>query len=227
MVVGFGFSVYAWQHGWVPPHRAGWSWVSGYWAYGYWHPGYWAPVAPAPVHYVYVPGYWNTDVYVEGYYRSDGRSGWDWVEGYYLEDETYVPGHWLPAGEPPQGYLWEPGFFDGEAYVDGFWRPAYRSGFTWMSTFFDEDGIYNGGYWLPLDDRIGEDWVPGWFDGGDWVEGYWISEDEVAAEDLTAWEPDPGFDDGWDADSLEQPMVDEIDLGDAPLAMPVPYSSEG
>ena len=225
VVVGFGFGVYAWSDVWVPPSRAGWAWVPGYWAYGYWHPGYWAPVAPAPVHYVYVPGYWQQDVYVEGYYRSDGRDGWDWVEGYYLDDGSYVPGHWSPAGEPPQGYLWEPGFFDGETYVDGFWRPEFRAGFTWVSAFFDADGVYNAGYWLPLDDRFGEDWVPGWFDGSSWVEGYWVPEDEVAAEDLSAWEPEEGFDDGWQQPvDAKQPPVEELDLGDAPLAMPVPYT---
>jgi hypothetical protein len=226
VVVGFGFGVYAWNHSWAPPYRAGWAWVPGYWNWGYWHPGYWAPTRPAPVHYVYVPGSWYSDAYVEGYYRADARDGWVWVDGYYLEDGTAVPGHWLPDGEPPQGYMWEPGFFDGESYVDGFWRPEFRAEYTWLSAFFDEDGVYNAGYWLPLSDRFGEDWVPGWFDGNTWVEGYWVPEDEVASTDLTTWESAEGYDDGWDSAPVDirQPTVEEFDLGDAPLALPVPYS---
>ncbi len=233
VVVGFGFVTYAWTSQWAPPHRTGWVWVPGYSMYGYWHPGHWSPVAPAPVHYVYVPGWWDNEVYVEGYYRKDGRDGWAWVSGEYLDDGTYIPGHWIPEGSAPEGYLWESGFFDGEAWIDGFWRPEYRAGHQWLSAYFDADGIYNSGYWLPLEERLDHVWVPGWFDGTQWVEGYWLHEDEVTEEAFEAWSPEDGFDDGWengagwgDGEVLknQSPQGVELDgeFGDAPLALPVP-----
>jgi hypothetical protein len=229
-VVNFGFSIYPWYGWWVPPARAGWSWVPGYWAYGYWHPGHWAPVSYAPRGYVYVPGWWEDEVYVDGYYRTEQRSDWEWVDGYYLDDGTYVRGHWSPTGNAPDGYAWEAGFWDGEQYVDGFWRPEFRSGFVWVGSYYDEDGIYHSGYWMPQDDRVGQLWIPGWFDGNEWVEGYWVAETEVTEQAIESWEAPEGAQDGWDdeidprgdapAAQLIQKYRDET--GEAPLALPVP-----
>ncbi len=199
VVVGFGFSVHAWYDWWAPPHRAGWLWVPGYYHWGYWHPGHWRPAAIAPIHYVYVPGWWETEtVYVEGYYRSEARSEWDWVEGYYLEDGVYVRGHWIPAEPGPDGYLWESGFWDGETWVDGFWRPEFRSDYYWISSFYDEDGVFHSGYWMPIEAQEGYVWIPGWFDGNGWEEGYWVRDEEVYEADIEAWEPAAGWDDGWE-----------------------------
>jgi len=185
------------------------------------------------VHYVYVPGWWDNEVYVEGYYRKDGRDGWVWVPGEYLEDGAYIPGHWIPRGDSPDGYVWEPGFFDGTTWVDGFWRPEFRPGYQWLSAYYDAEGIYNSGYWLPLEERASHVWVPGWFDGTQWVEGTWLHESEVTAEAFEDWSPEPGFDAGWENGSgwgdgevvrnqSPQDVVLDGEFDDAPLALPVP-----
>jgi hypothetical protein len=197
-VVGFGFAVYPWYDYWAPPPRYGWMWMPGYWTWGYWYPGHWRPLVTAPVGYVYVPGWWEADVYVDGYYRVEQRDDWYWVDGYYLDDGTYIRGHWAPDDGAPEGYTWVPGFWDGEQYVDGFWRPEYRQGFRWVSGFYDEDGVFEAGYWLPVDERVGEIWVPGWFDGNTWVEGYWVGEDDYYSTDIESWQPEEGWDDGWE-----------------------------
>lgn len=231
-VVGFGFAVDPGGVAWVPPVRAGWTWVPGFYSWGYWHPGFWRPVRTAPVGYTYVPGWWEDDVYVEGYYRTEARAEWQWVEGYYLDDGSYVRGHWIPTGDAPEGYVWEPGFWDGETYVDGFWRPEYRVGYVWVSAFYDQDGIFHGGYWLPTEERSGQEWIPGWFDGSDWVEGYWLPTSEMTESALGRYTPPEGFDDGWDDDeeySRQAPppratiAPRESDVGppDQPLALPI------
>ncbi|MCK6507210.1 hypothetical protein L6R53_28205 [Myxococcota bacterium] len=228
VVVHFDFVVHAWAQWWVPPPRAGWVWVPGYWAWGYWHPGYWRPVAPPPVRagvtYVYVPGWWQGDLYIEGWWRPVTRSDgeWTWVEGYYLEDGTWVPGHWRPAGHSPEGYIWEPGFFDGETWVDGFWRPEFYAGFVWVSRAFDEDGVYHAGYWEPIEDRPGQVWIPGWFDGTQWVQGYWVDEAEYQSADPQNWQPEEGWDDGW-----EEPEAPVEGAPELPLALPVEVGTEG
>jgi hypothetical protein len=227
VVVGFGFPTYAWVDTWLPPARAGWVWVPGSWAYGWWTPGYWMPLSPAPVGYAYVPGWWDRDVYVEGYFRSDARDGWEWVEGFYTEDGTYIPGHWRPLGDGPEGYVWEPGFFDGNQEVDGFWRPEFRDDYRWVSSYFEESGLYHAGYWEPLADRPGFVWVPGWFDGNEWIEGKWVSEEEYRTTDPSTWRPE----DGWDgtgappapAGPPPEKIRDRLDaLPPKPLAIPVP-----
>ncbi len=225
VVVHFGFAVYPWDVAWVPPARSGWVWVPGYWSGPVWVPGHWAPVHRGPVvvrhrTYVYVPGYWQHDIYVEGYYRVDSRDDgdWEWVEGYYLEDGTAVPGHWVPAGPAPAGYTWEPGFFDGETWVGGFWRPEFRAGYYWVGAVFDEDGVYQAGYWMPVEEEDGEVWIPGWFDGEAWNEGYWVDEEEYYASDPENYEPEEGWDEGWDD---EDSVVSESDDDDVPLAIPV------
>ncbi|MEZ4240050.1 MAG: hypothetical protein R3F59_28660 [Myxococcota bacterium] len=229
-VVGFGFTTYPWYGWWVPPSRAGWTWVPGYWAYGYWNPGYWAPIRTAPVGYVYVPGWWENEVYVEGYYRSDDRPEWEWVEGYYLDDGTYVRGYWMPTGGGPDGYTWEPGFWDGEQYVDGFWRPEYRNDYVWVDSYYDAEGIYHSGYWMPQDDVGGQTWIPGWFDGNEWVEGYWVPDAQITAEAVDDWVPPEGVQDGWQDETIDERgdapparLIQryEEETGEAPLALPV------
>jgi len=199
MVVDFPFATYAWSSWWVPPPRPGWTWMAGYYYYGTYYPGYWRPDYVAPTNYAYVPGFWSASTYVEGYYRQSSRPDWSWVDGYYLEDGTYVEGHWQPNKAGPEGYLWEPGFFDGQTYVDGFWRPEYRSGYTWVSSYYDDQGVRHNGYWLPLDDRAGQVWIPGWFDGDQWVTGYWVDQTEYKNADPSSYQA-PGLDAGWQQD---------------------------
>lgn len=226
VVVAFSFGVDPWSPVWVPPSRAGYVWVPGVWVGPTWIPGYWAPVNRAVAGYVYVPGYWDGPAYVEGFYRVDRRDdgGWSWVDGYYLDDGTYVRGHWAPTGEPPAGYTWEPGFWDGQTWVDGFWRPTFRTGYAWVSSFHDGDGVFHAGYWAPVDDVPGMVWIPGWFDGAAWVEGYWVDQGEYETTDVQAWSPDEGWDAGWDEADVDDPVWIDTSTSDAaarPLGIPV------
>lgn len=229
VVVGFGFGCDPWAANWAPPRRNGWMWMPGTWtAWGYWSPGYWAPQprVTVPVGYVYVPGWWdNGDVYVEGYYRTRSRNGWTWSEGYYLDDGQYVRGHWVPQGQGPDGYSWEPGFWSGENWVEGFWRPEFRSGFTWVSSYYDEDSIFHAGYWMPTQDQPGSVWVPGWFDGNAWQEGYWEDERKYGAADIQNWQPEDGWNDGWEAGEGwgDGEVIENRGTtgDDRPIAMPV------
>jgi hypothetical protein len=232
VVVSFGFTTHAWVDTWVPPSRAGWAWSPGYYSYGYYNPGYWRPVAPAPAHYLYVAGHWDRETYVEGFYRPEQRDDgdWEWLEGAYLDNGVYAPGHWRPLMDPPDdGYLWEPGFWDGETWVEGFWRPEFRSDYTWLSAYYDEDGVYHAGYWLPQLDQGGYTWVPGWFDGNTWVEGYWVVNEEWSSADIDGYVPEQGYDDGWelgagwgDGEVLESEAdASAAEVPDLPLGVPV------
>ena len=216
--VDLPFVAYAWDTGWAPPPRYGWLWVSGYWVGGMWFPGYWAPIAPAPIWvgatYVYEPGWWMGPTYVEGYWRVADRHGWVWVPGQYVGDD-YVWGHWEPVAPARAGYVWEAGFWDGEVYVEGFWREEYRAGYRWVSSAYDRGGIYHAGYWEPIDDQPGYVWIPGWFDGLKWVPGYWVRQADVDAADPEHWQPEPGWNEGWDS-----PQRPSEDAG-PPLALPV------
>ena len=231
VVVHFGFRTHAWTDNWTPARRTGWRWVPGYWDYGYWHPGHWTPTSRPRAHYIYVPGWWDREVYVDGYYRSEKRTDgdWEWTEGYYLEDGTYVRGHWRPGDAGPEGYSWEPGFWDGEMWSDGFWRPEFRSGYTWVSAYFDEDGIFHSGYWMPLEDMPDYVWIPGWFDGNEWVDGYWVAEAEYFEEDLSTWQPEQGWDDweiggGWGhGEVLDNQSETQVESEHRPLGMPVQW----
>jgi hypothetical protein len=197
-VVRFTFAIDPWIEVWVPPVRIGFVWVAGRWVGGHWQPGHFRPNAPPPSGYVFVPGFWYGENYVEGYYRPSERAGWRWVDGTYLDDGTYTWGTWEPLGPGPDGYVWEAGFYDGESYVDGFWRPQYRSSYRWVSAYYDADGVYHAGYWMPTEDRAGQVWVPGWFDGNEWVPGYWVAVEQFEEADPAAWTPEPGWDGGWE-----------------------------
>ncbi len=208
-----------WVEGWAPPPRAGWEWVPGGVVQGQWWPGYWRPVSPAPIYgpatYVWVPGFWDYGVWFEGYWRIASRPGWVWIDGVYLASRHHLRGYWLPTSDAPEGYVWEPGFWDGEDWVGGFWRPESRVGYRWVSSAFDEQGLFHAGYWEPLQDEPGMVWVPGWFDGTSGQEGYWVPQAEYEAADPAGWQPDEGWDDGWrDADDGVP------DPGDPPLALP-------
>ncbi|MFZ5477648.1 MAG: hypothetical protein ACOZNI_12800, partial [Myxococcota bacterium] len=219
VVVWLDFTPDPWVDHWAPPGRPGWVWVPGHWSGPRWIPGHWAPSYGPPVYagarYVYVPGWWVGPVYVDGYWRTEARDGWVWVDGYYLEDGTYVWGHWEPAGDGPDGYVWEPGFWDGEVWVEGFWRPEFRAGYRWVSSWYDDDGVYHAGYWEPVEDKPGHVWIPGWFDGERWVGGEWVTEAEYEAADPERYQPEEGWDDGH-----EGAATTEADEG-PPLAVPV------
>lgn len=220
VVVGsFGWDCHPWRSSWAPPMRSGWTWVGGYHRHGYWNPGYWAP--PRTVvrtSYVYVPGWWVGTNYVEGYQRPQQRDDgdWVWVDGYYLEDGTYIWGHWMPTKAGPQGYVWEPGFWDGETYVDGFWRPQFRRGFAWVSAFYADDGVFHSGYWMPNQQEQGMTWVPGWFDGNTWNEGEWVPDQQFNNANVQDYQPADGWQAGWDEDNGQY----NVEEG-SPLALPI------
>jgi hypothetical protein len=216
VVVSLPFVVDPWAFAWVPPARHGWTWIPGHFEHGFWVPGHWAPVGPPVVGYVYVPGWWHGDVYVSGYYRVAERDRWRWIEGRYGPDDSYIPGHWQPTGAVPDGYTWEAGFFDGEIWVEGYWRPVARGGYRWVPARTTSDGVRNGGYWDPIESRADSVWIPGWFDGNQWVEGYWVSKSEYDATDPSTWEPDAG----WDADDEESD--DDSAQEGPPVAIAVP-----
>jgi len=223
-VVRFSFATTPWVVAWAPPPRVGFIWVSGYYSYDSWQPGSWEPEYiddGAPDGYAWVPGWWEGDVYIEGYWRLEYRTDgdWEWVDGYYLDDNAYVRAHWRPLGPAPQGYTWEPGFWDGESLNDGFWRPQARRDFDWIPAFYDEEGIINTGYWYPTRSEPEQVWIPGWFDGNEWSEGYWVDEGEYRDADIEGWEPEEGWNAGWeDADVSEDALAP-----DAPLAVPLDY----
>lgn len=224
-IAWLGFGVYAWTYDWVPPARAGFVWVPGYWSAGIWFPGYWTPIGPAPVvvntSYVYVPGWWVSDVYVEGFYRpvvrDDGE--WTWVDGYYLADGTYVWGHWVPNTPAPDGYVWVPGYWDGEQWLGGFWRPERRQDYVWVAPYYAEDGVFHSGYWEPKVALPGHVWIPGWFDGEQWIEGYWVTEQEYSSTDTSTWEAPEGWNDGWE--ETDEVEAEPLDDGSLPLAIPI------
>lgn len=211
VVVSFGYATQPWSTSWAPPPRDGWVWVPGRrMPGGYWSPGYWRPRSTPPSGYTYVPGYWAGDTYVEGYYRATVRNGWTWVPGGYVAPGQYAPGTWRPLQAVPDGFVWEPGFYDGAQYVDGFWRPAARSGHRWIPATWAADGTRVSGYWQPLEARPGFVWVPGWFDGSGWVEGYWESASDYRRG--TARPP---------AAPEEGELAPEVEGPEQPLALPV------
>ena len=169
-----------------------------------------------------MPGWWEGDVYIEGYWRLEYRSDgdWEWVEGYYRDDGSYARAHWRPLGAAPQGYVWEAGFWDGESLVDGFWRPQARRDHVWIEAFYDEEGLINTGYWYPRVEQAGQVWIPGWFDGNTWSEGYWVDEREYRDADIEAWEPEEGWNAGWEE------TEPEVIAPEAPLAVPQDYPLE-
>ncbi|MEC7946391.1 MAG: hypothetical protein VX265_02420 [Myxococcota bacterium] len=225
-VVWFPWSVDPWSPYWMPPARRGWTWMPGGWVGGVWWPGYYTPTTTLyidqGVHYVYVPGWWERDAYVEGYWRRAQRDDgdWIWVDGYYLEDGVYVRGHWMPAEAGPEGYVWEAGFWDGEVWVAGFWRPQYRRGYRWVASYYDGSGVFVGGHWEPIENREGSVWIPGWFDGNGWVDGYWVTERAYRDADPDSWQPAAGWDAGreqTEAAPSPPPVLED----DAPLAVPI------
>jgi hypothetical protein len=150
-----------------------------------------------------------------------------WIDGEYVDEGVYSRGHWKPSNDGPEGYVWEPGFYDGETYVDGFWRPQFRNGFTWLSAYYDEDGVFHAGYWMPIRPETGFVWVPGWFDGNQWVEGYWVRQDDYKDEDVEGWAPEEGWDDGWEVGSgwgdgeVVGSHASTVYEEDLPLALPI------
>ena len=85
--------------------------------------------------------------------------------------------------------------------------------------------VYAPGYWMPAEAQDGYTWVPGWFDGNSWEEGYWVLDSEFQNADVEGWQPESGWDEGWEAGAGwgDGEVIDNnapVD-DDAPLALPI------
>ena len=89
-----------------------------------------------------------------------------------------------------------------------------------IEAYYDEEGIVNTGYWYPVDELPAQIWIPGWFDGNEWIQGYWVDEAEYRGADIDAWEPEEGWDAGW-----EDAPPQDVEVP-TPLALPVDYPLE-
>ena len=107
-----------WAATYAPAARAGWVWVAGYYHGARWFPGYWRPAA-ARVGWLWVAGYWADSTYVDGYWREENRGGQAWVDGYYDDDNNWVPGYWAPNGSADAAH---------ERSVESGERPAENEG---------------------------------------------------------------------------------------------------
>ena len=73
-------------------------------------------------------------------YRPGPRAGWVWVEGYYAQDGTWIPGYWSPAYQRP-GYVWVPGHWERQransTWVDGRWE-LQGNYYVWVEGRWDK-----------------------------------------------------------------------------------------
>ena len=103
------------------------------------------------------------------------RPGWVWVPARF-EGATRIPGYWTPATPGPVGYVYVPGWWIGTAYAEGYWRAEIRTDgdWAWVPGSYNADGSYVWGHWVPSAPApSGYSWEPGYWDGEEWVEGYW------------------------------------------------------
>ena len=195
------------------------SWYRPYYTRWYVHPYYrWVTTTYVVVGFPFTVSPWVVT------WAPPPRAGWVWEAGYWSPLGFWVPGHWEPGGQAPTGYIWEAGFFDGEAWHEGFWRPEQRAGFAWVNAFFDADGVLHGGYWMPIESKPGQVWIPGWFTGTTWVDGYWVPQAEYDATDVSQWTPPEGWSDGRGStagSTAAAPAAEPAATEDVPLAIPV------
>lgn len=79
-----------------------------------------------------------------------------------------------PTFPPPPGYVWEAGYWSGDDYIEGFFRIRVREDGAWdWVAARQRRGRRVGGYWRPEQVVEGYSWEPGFFDGVDWVAGFW------------------------------------------------------
>lgn len=68
-----------------------------------------------------------------------------------------VPSHTLSSGE----------------VIPGYWRAPFKKGFYWVEGKEDESGNWIPGHWHPVKPAPkGQVWVPDYFNGMVWVQGY-------------------------------------------------------
>ncbi len=157
--VGYVFVPGFWVAGfWVEGHwrvqdRRGWRWVDGaYVADGVYQQGHWQPAISAPVGRVWEPGFWDGEIWVEGFWRPVRYPGYSWVSARWGDDGVYRCGYWEPTRDRP-GFTWVPGWFDGTEWQGGYWV----SDAVYQTTDTDR--------WQPPTDDSESDAAPGSTDG--------------------------------------------------------------
>jgi hypothetical protein len=134
---------------WIPGfrrsrHRTGYAWITGYWDSGIWVSGFWRPTM-SRTGYSYSPGHVGLDGYwVSGFWRRGARSGYMWVDGYYVGD-SFVWGFWRPV-RVRSGYTWIVGYRNSGVWYSGRWRRSVRAGYYWMPGRYNR-GVYVAGTW--------------------------------------------------------------------------------
>jgi hypothetical protein len=104
------------------------------------------------------------------------RLGYVWVPGQYVYG-VWWPGYWAPVGAAPYGYAYVEGWWEDDVYVDGYWRSEGRDGWVWVDGYYLEDGGYVRGHWAPeTETPEGYVWEAGFWDGEEWVDGFWRPE---------------------------------------------------
>lgn len=158
---------------------------------------------------------WYTHWYVHPYYRylhtsvcvvhlpfathpwdpmwvPPARAGWVWIPGYWAYARWH-PGYWRPAAHPAvlvhRGrYVYVPGWWSHGVYVEGWWRVEARPDWIWVPGRYLADGAAVPGYWRPTDigprDYV---WEPGFFDGSEWIDGFWRPEKVKGFVWVRAW----------------------------------------
>ena len=121
------------------------------------------------------------------------RHGWSWIGGYWA-GPVWVPGYWSPIAAAPvydgAQYVYVPGYWQGDLYIEGFWRPESRSdgSWSWVEGYYLEDGNYVSGHWEPLGaGPDGYTWEAGFFDGEEWVEGFWRPDFRAGYIWISSW----------------------------------------
>ena len=139
---------------------------------------------------------------VDGFWRKQAEPGFFWQDAGWDENGEWVDYDFIPSDDAPEGYTWEPGYRgDDGVWNLGFWRSEEREGFDWKGGAYDDGDYVQGqwepeeeiiieeeyiyepgyradtGYWIPgfvrHRDRAGFSWMPGYWDGPEWVAGYW------------------------------------------------------
>ncbi len=108
---------------WRLADRPGWRWVEATIdADGLAVAGHWEPASDARPGWTWEPGFWDGEVWVEGFWRPEAVSGYVWVDATWDEAGVRRCGYWEPVADRP-GYAWVPGWFNGRAWVPGSWVP--------------------------------------------------------------------------------------------------------
>ena len=89
---------------------------------------------------------------MDGRLGPPSREGSVWVVGHHRHGR-WIPGYWRPLGPAPRsGVVFVFGHWDSDEYVDGYWRDEYEEGQTWEDGFYNDEGVWIEGGWVPADE---------------------------------------------------------------------------